>query len=431
MSYWPPPPGFDPHLARWGHPKTPELSALILAAAFIGSAAIIGDASGPLFLGLSLAPVALVIFLVVHSGGLPLSLALEQLWAGAILSITAASVLEVLFQLQTRHIWSCQAHSPDVACDVKFILVVIAGVGVVEESAKLLPMSRVHISWLHYLTSHQWWFRLVDAPRSYALAGLCGAAGFAAVENVKYVFAEGTTNHSLGTSFWRALLAIPFHLACTTYAVSTVASFVFTGPSEDWGIASDDDGRKKPGDVASEGVVDEECPPATTDDHNIPAILPIDGIASNTGATSIGPIPPHTTPLLRNNTIVAVGYEGRDWRWEPFQTLDPNIIVWIVALFLPSLLHGIYDAGLFLAVQFVSHTDSNPQNAPLAHLIRTIASRVSVGPMVDGAAAHSVGVDVAYQTLALLCVGLSFASYLTIISLAIHKFRSLPESPPL
>lgn len=354
------------------------LTVIIVVAAFLGVLTVPQDPTAAVvLLTLSLVPAVTMLSIVKLNCGhfFSVPLMLEMFWSGVLFSAPLAVILEILVQYQTRSIWRCQATNPSVVCDILFVLVVVLGVGFVEEFAKVLPICRFRIGHNGIPQQGLWWFRSAGVPEVVALAALCCGAGFATLENVGYVFHAGLES-GVATSLWRAVLSVPFHIACTTYCACQIAQRQFHSKTE-------------------------------TQDLNV---------------------------FGR-----AKGY----WK---------TSVIYISCLLVPSLLHGLYDAGLFLAIQLSKLSESHRSYSIKTRLLSSLAPTVSD---VMGGACHTDTLRTptalryivnqlnnrsdngivpyttestelyAYLSFACLCVSIS--CYVATICLAVKAYRRLHE----
>eukprot|EP01054_Gregarina_sp_Poly1_P000292 Gregarina_sp_Poly_1__291@NODE_1071_length_5185_cov_42_088120_g181_i2_p2_GENE_NODE_1071_length_5185_cov_42_088120_g181_i2NODE_1071_length_5185_cov_42_088120_g181_i2_p2_ORF_typecomplete_len307_score35_10PrsWprotease/PF13367_6/4_3e27_NODE_1071_length_5185_cov_42_088120_g181_i235404460 len=242
----------------------------------------------------------------------------EMLLTGAVVAITIASILEAFSQQATLPIWKCQKTLMFTwQCDAMFGLIVTICVGLSEEFAKFFSISRLRrrIRYVPF-TSHEWWFRLVETPYALCLAGCASAAGFACIENIKYIITTGRKDiqHGIDTSLFRACLAIPFHIACTGWACARLSREWFFVPSQ------------------AENV---EPPVVHTLDWLRQRLFQADALLPQNDEY-------HSVAASSNPDMI---YKG--------------ITIWkyIKILAVPVCFHGTYDTGLFLASQFVAVAD--------------------------------------------------------------------------
>ncbi|EZG43861.1 protease prsW family protein [Gregarina niphandrodes] len=175
-------------------------------------------------------PVCMILTLLKLQQELSTVTLLEYFVCGCTLSVATASVLETVAQVQTAPVLSCQGASWQ--CNVLFAVALTISVSLVEEFAKFLPVMFVRTSEDHLPARRgRWLFRALESPRAIVLAGCASAGGFATVENVKYVFGGEDVQEDFDTSLARAVLAIPFHIACTALVTAAWADELFYTPT--------------------------------------------------------------------------------------------------------------------------------------------------------------------------------------------------------
>eukprot|EP00915_Cephaloidophora_sp_WS-2016_P003016 GHVH01004087.1.p1 GENE.GHVH01004087.1~~GHVH01004087.1.p1 ORF type:complete len:448 (-),score=31.51 GHVH01004087.1:121-1464(-) len=156
----------------------------------------------------------------------------EYIWLGGILSVLFACIMEVSAMGASRTIESCNADPhPSVTCDFYFLLTFVFCVGLVEEMAKLIPISRISIHRESVEHRVRWWHRFVDNPAHLVLCAIAGALGFSTVENFKYIFTlqeNISVPGMIEIAVMRGILCIPLHFCCTGIAASLIALNVFT-----------------------------------------------------------------------------------------------------------------------------------------------------------------------------------------------------------
>eukprot|EP01056_Protomagalhaensia_sp_Gyna25_P001228 Protomagalhaensia_sp_Gyna_25__1227@NODE_1610_length_1691_cov_7_877724_g1316_i0_p1_GENE_NODE_1610_length_1691_cov_7_877724_g1316_i0NODE_1610_length_1691_cov_7_877724_g1316_i0_p1_ORF_typecomplete_len374_score43_06PrsWprotease/PF13367_6/4_9e27DUF3341/PF11821_8/0_14MASE5/PF17178_4/0_058MASE5/PF17178_4/1_1e03_NODE_1610_length_1691_cov_7_877724_g1316_i05231644 len=302
--------GRSPHIkgADWAVSLTLTLTVLA-AVCYLFSDGI----AGPFLLYLAILPICLVLCLLryKHEKDISVPLMCEMIVCGGILGIGVAIILEWTGQRITMPIWKCQK-SPIFTwqCDAIFSIVVTICVGLSEEFAKFFPLCRLRrrIQYMPYVSTGVW-YRLVETPYGLALAGCASAAGFAGIENAKYILTTGRKDiqHGIHTSLFRAILAIPFHVACTGWLAGRL--------SREWFFRVGDE------------ITERQAPTRSL----------FEQLREWCGGE----------PPLLDDEYHAVGnphmlYKGVSlWRY-------------LKLMMVPVLLHGIYDTGLFLATQFMA-----------------------------------------------------------------------------
>eukprot|EP01055_Gregarina_sp_Pseudo9_P000264 Gregarina_sp_Pseudo_9__263@NODE_1169_length_1815_cov_20_818131_g1095_i0_p1_GENE_NODE_1169_length_1815_cov_20_818131_g1095_i0NODE_1169_length_1815_cov_20_818131_g1095_i0_p1_ORF_typecomplete_len383_score61_86PrsWprotease/PF13367_6/3_5e03PrsWprotease/PF13367_6/4_7e28_NODE_1169_length_1815_cov_20_818131_g1095_i05791727 len=298
--------------ADWALPFVLTLGAVIATWYFFCD-----GIAGPFLLYLAILPVCAVLcgLRFGHEKDISVGLMCEMLMTGALVSIGIATALEGISQQLTMPIWKCQKSTIFTwQCDVMFGIVVTLCVGLAEEFAKFFPLSRLRrrLRYIPYV-SHEWWYRLVETPYAFTLGGCASAAGFACVENIKYIILTGRKDlqHGIDTSLFRAVLAIPFHIACTGWAAARLCRELYFVPTD------------------------------------IP--------------------PPQTTGWLRQCLLRGDAHSGQSSD-DYHAVANPSMVYSGVSLWqylriltIPVLLHGLYDTGLFLASQFMTVADRSDQ----------------------------------------------------------------------
>lgn len=341
--------------ADWAVPFILSLGAVIAIWYFMSD-----GIAGPFLLYLAVLPVCAILCCLRfrHENDISVALMCEMLMTGAVVSIAIATILEAVGQQLTLPIWKCQRSANFTwQCDVVFGIIVTLCVGLAEEFAKFFPMTRLRrrVRYIPYV-SHEWWFRLVETPYAFTLAGCAGAAGFAGVENVKYIITTGRKDiqHGIDTSIFRALLAIPFHIACTGWAAARMARELYFVPTRS-------DGASATTTLSTWERLRQRL-------YNMPSEAQPSNSYSSTDEY-------HAVATTSNPSMV---YRG--------------ISIWkyLSILAFPVILHGLYDTGLFLATQFMSVADLSEK-------------------------AGDIAADQFYRSLAALSLITSFGSYTLIL----------------
>eukprot|EP01053_Blabericola_migrator_P012388 Blabericola_migrator_1__12387@NODE_778_length_6562_cov_75_694072_g553_i0_p3_GENE_NODE_778_length_6562_cov_75_694072_g553_i0NODE_778_length_6562_cov_75_694072_g553_i0_p3_ORF_typecomplete_len391_score33_43PrsWprotease/PF13367_6/7_8e03PrsWprotease/PF13367_6/2_2e27DUF3397/PF11877_8/0_039DUF3397/PF11877_8/6_2e03DUF3397/PF11877_8/7_1e03_NODE_778_length_6562_cov_75_694072_g553_i035154687 len=345
--------------ADWAIPFTLTLIAIITVAYLVSDGLV-----GPFLLYLAILPVVIVLCILRYGHEKDISVALmcEMVASGAVVAIGIATVLEGSAQSVTRPIWQCQKSIFFTwQCDVLFGIAVTICVGLVEEFAKFFPVSRLRrrLRYVPY-TCDTWWYRLVETPYGLAMGGCASAAGFACVENIKYIIVTGRKDieHGITTSFFRAFLAIPFHIACTGWAASRLSREWYFRPTHDT---------------------------VTTADRSHPEISTWDWLRQYIWSHDLSS---EEAPM--NDDYHAVANPDMVYR---------GVSIWryLKLLCVPVSCHGLYDTGLFLGTQFITASQVQDKLGEL-----------------DASAM--------YQTLASISIIVSLTAYLSMITIFCREY---------
>eukprot|EP01071_Lankesteria_metandrocarpae_P007812 Lankesteria_metandrocarpae@DN478_c0_g1_i1.p1 len=179
--------------------------------------------------GLLLLPISLLpsfVYLLAlrrnHAREISVPLLFEMFWAGAILSMLSALTLEAV-AIERAGMPTDDAVPWSAIRYLRTVIIAIVCIGFAEEISKIMPMALVKTRERDIPYTCTLFFRYVDSPYAYVISGAACAAGFAAVENVSYVFKGDALEVSLVTSVVRAMLSVPFHIACTTFVAARYA----------------------------------------------------------------------------------------------------------------------------------------------------------------------------------------------------------------
>jgi len=191
---------------------------------------------------LALIPAPLFVYCLwrgVHDKGLSTTVILEFAWLGGIVSVLTGCLMEMgaLFIGGTYGAYCNLEDNSSLSCDLYFVLMSILGVGVSEELAKLVPVLRVFTTNGTIPFRVRWWHRYVDNPAHLVIMAVSTAGGFAAVENLKYVFVfRGSRNvlERIQIAIFRGFLSIPLHVACTGILGCSLANHLFKSKDGKW-----------------------------------------------------------------------------------------------------------------------------------------------------------------------------------------------------
>lgn len=258
----------------------------------------------------------------------------EMVLCGASLSIGLAVALEGTAQSQARDIWlkrKRESENPNDSLSIStfaaFTILVLISVALMEEFAKAMPLSRFKTRRAALPHRACWWFRFLPTPKTLVLAGTACGAGFAVVENIKYVWTIGNDfskykqplKHGMQTAWARAFTAIPFHIACTGYSAAVFAKHLFrrTEMNRKDGNPGRGDGNPVPGGESKSKRSNVES-----------AIAPFEEMAAS---------------------LIAAAHE---WPSTPLPPQLASIWKFLSMMKVPIFLHALYDTGLFAATRF-------------------------------------------------------------------------------
>lgn len=199
---------------------------------------------------LALTPVAILLaifYIVDHRQTLPIVVAFESLWFGALVSCPIALGLELLF---LNVIWpmptAATPGAPSLGAHIFYAFIrCVFFIALVEEACKLLVIARLRPG----TPEHPYETdtdespavvavtRRLRHPYSIVLAAVCSSGGFAAVENIAYVMFNDKLATGIQIAILRAIVSVPGHMAFSALAGTYVAMYKYQPQLVEKGIA--------------------------------------------------------------------------------------------------------------------------------------------------------------------------------------------------
>ncbi|KAH0476975.1 MAG: hypothetical protein KVP17_002795 [Porospora cf. gigantea B] len=229
-------------LAIWrGHPQAVHVSVVLGLAGLY----YFGDGTGDGLLLTILGVLPGVLLMIALKEPVPEALSgnlyLEMFWTGCFVSVFVAIVLEVMFHGVTLPLWICGLSSEGTSqCSIILAVTIVVAVGAVEEFAKLLVIGRVATREKRVPLTWPAVWRFVDTEAGMLLCGVASGAGFATLENLRYIRSSAADSFDAGlaTSFLRACVAVPFHVVLTGFASGVCAKGLFNSGNISVGMLS-------------------------------------------------------------------------------------------------------------------------------------------------------------------------------------------------
>ncbi len=182
--------------------------------------------------------ILLILFYVLdYRSTLPIVIAFESFWFGALVSLPIGFGLEVLF---LDHVWPlskpASPGSPVMGLHIFYsFLRCLLIVALIEEAVKLCVAIRLRPATrtdpAEFDDDEKSAFlsiqRRLAHPYGVVLGSVCTAAGFAAVENIAYVVFAEKLLIGVQTAILRAIVSVPGHMAFSALAATFIAEWKF------------------------------------------------------------------------------------------------------------------------------------------------------------------------------------------------------------